>query len=187
MKVGYARVSTLEQNEERQIETLQAAGCEKLFLDKLSGKDIARPNLQAMLDYVREGDVVVVNEYSRLARSTKDLLDIVDDLRKKGVELISQKEKLDTSTPQGKFMLTVFAGVAEFERALLLQRQAEGIALAKKQGKYTGRKQIKKPQNWPLLKAAYQTRQITATKLAQLCNVSRPTVYKWLSNGSQIN
>ena len=101
-----------------------------------------RPQLKAMLEYVREGDVVVVSDFSRLARSTKDMLQIVQDLSDKGVGLISMKEHLDTDTPQGKFMLTVFAALAELERATILQRQREGIEIAKAAGKYKGRKPI---------------------------------------------
>ncbi|MDY5690628.1 recombinase family protein [Ruminococcus flavefaciens] len=113
-----------------------------MFIDKLSGKNTDRPQLQAMLSYVREGDVVVVSDFSRLARSTRDMLQIVQELTDKGVGLISLKENVDTDTPQGRFMLTVFAALAELERETILQRQREGIAIAKQQGKYKGRKPI---------------------------------------------
>lgn len=142
--IGYARVSTEDQNEARQLESFRTF-CEpitKTFIDKCSGKSMNRPQLKAMLDYVREGDVVVVSDFSRLARSTKDMLQIVQDLTEKGVGLISMKENLDTDTPQGKFMLTVFAALAELERATILQRQREGIEIAKTEGKYKGRKPI---------------------------------------------
>ncbi|MGN0496000.1 MAG: recombinase family protein [Lachnospiraceae bacterium] len=141
-KIGYVRVSTTEQNEERQIISLKEQGVEKMFIDKLSGKDTKRPELQKMLEYIREGDTLIVSEYSRLARSTQDLLNLVKQLTDKGVQVISLKENLDTSTPQGKLMLTVFAALAEFERELTLQRQREGITLAKEQGKYKGRQPI---------------------------------------------
>lgn len=181
MRVGYIRVSTIEQNEERQVVDLREnAKVEKVFLDKLSGKDTNRPQFQAMLDYVREGDTVVVSEYSRLARSTKDLLNTIDLLEKKGVTVVSLKEHLDSSTPQGKLMLTVFAGIAEFERAIILQRQKEGITIAKAEGKYKGRAEKQRPENWEELYQAYITRQITATALAKECNVSRPVLYKWI-------
>jgi DNA invertase Pin-like site-specific DNA recombinase len=115
---------------------------DKLFIEKASGKNTDRPQLREMLNYVREGDTVVVESYSRLARSTKDLLNIVDQLSEKNVNFISQKESFDTDTPQGKFILTVFAGLAELERETTLERQREGIAEAKKAGKYKGRKPI---------------------------------------------
>lgn len=150
-RIAYVRVSTAEQNTARQDSKL--AGYDKVFTDKASGKNTDRPELQKMLDYVREGDTVTVDSYSRLARNTKDLLIIVDKLKEKGVAFISLKENVDTSTPQGEFMMQVFASLAEFERKQTLQRQAEGIAEAKRrdaelkaQGKqaetYKGRKPI---------------------------------------------
>lgn len=142
MYVGYARVSTTEQNEARQLNALQEHGCERVFLDKLSGKDTNRPELQALLNFVREGDTVIVSEYSRLARSTGDLFSLIRQLTDKGVQVRSLKENFDTSTPQGKLMLTIFAGLAEFERELTLERQREGIAIAKAEGKYHGRQPI---------------------------------------------
>lgn len=120
--IGYARVSTSEQNESRQLEVFAEMQVDKYFIDKCSGKDTARPQLKAMRDYVREGDTVIVTEYARLARSVRDLLTIVDELTAKGVQLRSVKEQFDTTTPQGKLMLTIFAGLAEFEREMILQR-----------------------------------------------------------------
>ncbi len=142
--IGYARVSTDEQNEARQLKSFAdySEKITKIFTDKISGKDTNRPQLKAMLDYVREGDVVVVLDFSRLARSTTDMLQIVKELTDKGVALISIKEKVDTDTPQGRFMLTIFAALAELERETILQRQREGISIAKKQGKYKGRKPL---------------------------------------------
>jgi DNA invertase Pin-like site-specific DNA recombinase len=142
--IGYARVSTEEQNEARQLVAFEGfpEKIKKVFIDKMSGKSAQRPELKAMLDYVREGDVVVVSDFSRLARSTKDMLQIVQELTDKGVGLVSLKENVDTDTPQGRFMLTVFAALAELERETILQRQREGIAIAKQQGKYKGRKPI---------------------------------------------
>ena len=140
--IGYARVSTVEQNEARQTALFKEKKVDKFFLDRLSGKNTHRPQLKAMLNYVREGDTVIVSEYSRLARSTRDLLSIDQQLTEKKVQLISDKERLDTSTAQGRLMLTVFAALAEFERDVMLQRQREGIIIAKKQGKYKGRQPI---------------------------------------------
>lgn len=144
MKIGYARVSTADQNESRQIVQLKQQGIDEkhIYLDKLSGKDTNRPQLKAMLNFVREGDTLIVTEYSRLARSVKDLLNIVEELTAKNVQIISLKENFDTSTSTGKLMLTMFAGIAEFERAMIRERQAEGIAIAREQGKYKGRKSI---------------------------------------------
>ena len=140
--IGYARVSTLEQNEERQLKAFTELGVDKCFIDKCSGKDTARPQLAAMREYVREGDTVIVTEYARLARSVRDLLSIVDELTAKRVQLRSIKEQFDTTTPQGKLMLTIFAGLAEFEREMILDRQREGIEIAKRAGKYKGRQPL---------------------------------------------
>ena len=142
MKVAYIRVSTEEQNTARQDAMMQEQGVEKVFTEKISGKNMERPQLQAMLDFVREGDVVYVESYSRLARSTSDLLNIVEQLTKKGAGFVSLHENFDTTTPQGRLMLTIFAGLAAFEREQLLQRQREGIAQAKERGAYKGRQPI---------------------------------------------
>lgn len=139
MLVGYVRVSTDDQNTARQEVLMETLGVTKVFVDHASGKNTARPELQKMLAFVREGDTVIVESYSRLARSTRDLLDIVEVLKEKGVEFISRKESIDTSTPAGKMMLTFFAAIAEFEREVLLERQREGIREAKKNGAYRGR------------------------------------------------
>ena len=143
MKIGYVRVSSLDQNEERQLVTMKKYEVEKVFIEKMSAKDKDRPKLQEMLDYVRDGDSVIVHDLSRLARNTKDLLEIVEYLNQKEVNLVSDKEHIDSSTPMGKLMLTMIGAIYEFERANLLERQREGIALAKAKGKYKGRKKIK--------------------------------------------
>ena len=128
MRVGYVRVSSVEQNEERQIfELQQKADVEKFFVDKLSSKSAKRPKFDEMMNFLRDGDELIVSEFSRLARSTTDLLNIVDSLTKKDVKVRSLKEQLDSSTPQGRFMLTILGAIAEFERELILQRQREGI------------------------------------------------------------
>ncbi len=144
MIVGYVRISCAEsQNTARQDALMEELQVERIFTDKMSGKDASnRPQLQAMLEYVREGDVVVSESISRIARSTRDFLNIMDKLNQKGVTYISRKESIDTSTPQGVFMLTVFAALSELERQTTRQRALEGIAEAKKRGVYKGRKPI---------------------------------------------
>lgn len=142
MKVGYTRVSTEEQNLARQTALMAQQGVEKVFADKMSGKDTNRPALKEMLAFVREGDILYVESFSRLSRSTRDLLSTVAQLQEKGVTLVSDKEHVDTSTPQGRFMLTVFGALAELERENILERQREGIAIAKQEGKYKGRQPI---------------------------------------------
>lgn len=183
MNVAYIRVSSLDQNEARQVEALKKYNIEKQFIEKVSGKDMNRPQLQAMLDFVREGDIVYIHEFSRLARSTKDLLEIVETLNNKGVQLVSNKENLDTSTPSGKLMLTMIGAIAEFERQQLLERQAEGIAIAKKEGKFKGR-QVKaiNEELFARKYAEYKLRKINKTQLAAALNISRPTLDKLLKD-----
>ena len=130
-KIFYARVSTVEQNEGRQIAAAKEQGADKIFTDKATGANTNRPQLKAMLAYIREGDTVIVESISRLARSTKDLLDLVEQITGKGAAFISLKESIDTSSPQGRFVLTLFAAMAELEREQIKQRQSEGIALRK--------------------------------------------------------
>jgi DNA invertase Pin-like site-specific DNA recombinase len=138
--VGYGRVSTEDQNLEIQIEQLETAGCKRIFREKISGVREDRPELQALLGYVREGDVMVVCKLDRVARSTRHLLEIIDQLAKKDVAFRALNISMDTATPTGKLMLTMLGAIAEFERAMMLERQAEGIARAKAAGKYKGRK-----------------------------------------------
>lgn len=179
--IAYVRVSTAEQNEARQIEALKKHTIDKWFTEKVSGKNMNRPQLEAMLDYVREGDTVYIHDFSRLARSTKDLLSIVEQLQEKGVHLVSNKENLDTSTPTGKLMLTMIAAINEFERENLLERQREGIAIAKEQRKFKGG-QVKKIDDKAFNAAyeQYKRRELTKGQMAQKLHISRPTLDKIL-------
>lgn len=182
MNIGYCRVSTAEQNLDRQIEGLKKYDIEKWFTEKVSGKNATdRPELQAMLDFAREGDTIYIHDFSRLARSTKDLLNIVELLNTKGVHLVSNKENVDSSTPTGKLMLTMIGAIAEFERQNLLDRQAEGIQLAKAQGKYKGRKPIEVDSTtWDRQYNRYMNREINKSEMARILNISRPTLDKML-------
>ena len=142
MKVGYIRCSTVDQNETRQLKMMEEQGAEKLFIDKASGKNTDRTAFKEMMAFVRTEDIVIVESISRIARNTRDLLSIVSELTEKGVEFVSLKESIDTTTPQGRFMLTVFGALAELERENILERQREGIEIAKGEGKYKGRKPV---------------------------------------------
>jgi len=174
VNIAYIRVSTIEQNEGRQVEVMKKYDIDKTFIEKASGKDTNRPQLQELLDFAREGDVVYIESFSRLARNTKDLLELMDSMKAKGIKVISIKEGFDISTPNGKLMLTMLGAIAEFERDITLERQREGIALAKAQGKYKGRKAKELPENFNNLYEQYMQRKITKSKLAELCGVSRP-------------
>lgn len=179
MQLAYIRVSSADQNEARQIEAMEPYGIERFFTEKVSGKNADRPKLQELLAFAREGDTIHVHDLSRLARSTKDLLEIVEILQGKGVALVSNKECIDTNTPTGKLMLTMIGAIAEFERACILDRQREGIAIAKRQGKYRGG-QPKKicTTDWEAAFRAYQRREITKQAFAARLGISRPTLNK---------
>ena len=179
MKVGYIRVSSKDQNIARQEVIMKELDVEKVFIDKLSGKNKNREQLNEMMEYVRQGDTVVVESISRFARNTKDLLVLVEQLTEKGVQFISKKETIDTSTVAGKFMLTVFGAIAELERGYLLDRQAEGIAIAKQEGKYHGRKPIAVDiELWDNLYKQWRAKEITAVKFMELIELKPNTFYR---------
>ncbi len=178
--IAYIRVSTLEQNTESQFEILKQYKIDKYFEEKISAKNTNRPKLMEMLDYVRNSDTVYVKDFSRLARSTKDLLEILEKLENKGVKLVSNKENLDTSTPAGKLMVTMLGAIYEFERANLLERQKDGIAVAKREGKYKGRKKISKPANWQEVYSDWSCRKITAKKACELLKLKTNTFYNFV-------
>lgn len=175
--VAYIRVSTIEQNEARQREALKSYNIDKWFIEKASGKDMKRPKLQEMLEYIREDDTVYVEEFSRLGRSTADLLAIVQQIEDCGAKFISLKENFDTKTPTGRLQMTMMAAIAEFEREMILERQREGIAIAKAAGKYKGRKKIEIP-NIGEYYQKYMNRQGTKTSIATELGVSRATLDK---------
>ena len=177
MKIGYVRVSTKEQNTARQEELMKSLGVGKIYIDRMSGKDTNRPALLEMMGFVREGDVVIVEGISRFARNTKDLLELTEQLNDKQVQFISQKEKLDTSMPAGKFMLTIFGAVAELEREYIRQRQREGIEIAKEQGKYKGRPE-KELLAFDEIYEKWKSGNITATSASKQLDIGRSTFYR---------
>ena len=177
MKIGYVRVSTSEQNTLRQEVMMKELGVDEIYIDKMSGKNTNRPQLKAMLDYVRKGDTVIVSQISRFARNTKDLLDLVEKLHIKEVEFVSRKEAIDTTTPTGKFMLTIFGAVAELEREYILQRQREGIEIAKEQGKYKGRKK-KVYTDFDTVIQKWRDKKITAAQAMKELGMSKSTFYR---------
>lgn len=178
MRIGYIRVSTVEQNTIRQEVLMRELGVDELFIDKASGKNMDRPELQRMLEYVRKGDTVIVESISRFARNTRDLLELVERLTGKEVEFVSKKEAIDTTTPTGKFMLTVFGAVAELEREYILQRQREGINEAKRQGKYKGRPADPLPQDFDRVVAHWRAGEITAKDAMRKLGMKPNTFYR---------
>ena len=161
---------------------METLGVEQIYLDQMSGKSRDRPQLKEMMSFVRQGDTVIVESISRFARNTRDLLELVGQLHAKGVEFVSQKEAIDTTTATDKFMLTVFGAVAELERAYLLQRQREGIEMAKTQGKYKGRKPIQ-PAELDAVVDQWRAGHITAVQAMKKLGMSKATFYrriKWI-------
>ncbi|MFW9602572.1 MAG: recombinase family protein [Prevotella sp.] len=178
--LGYVRVSTVEQNEARQLESLASA--KKLFIDKVSGKDTNRPKLLEMIDYAREGDTIMIHSLDRLARNLDDLRKLVTTLNAKGVRIHFVKEGLTFTgedNPMSKLILSTLGAFAEFERAIIKERQKEGIEIAKKEGKYLGRSpSLNEEQIVELKRKA--TEGVAIAKLARAFNISRPSVYKYL-------
>ena len=163
MRIAYVRVSTEEQNEARQREALKLYHIEKWYCEKRSAKDTNRPQLESMLEFARSGDIIYIHDFSRLARNTQD-------------QLVSCRENVDTETATGKLMLTMIAAINEFERAILLERQKEGIAIAKREHRYKGRKKISKSEDFGQLFEKYQKHEISKSEIARQLKVSRPTV-----------
>ena len=175
--IAYVRVSTAEQNETRQKEALKKYDIDKWFIEKASGKDTNRPRLQEMLEYIREDDTVYVEEFSRLGRSTADLLNTVQQIEDVGAKFVSLKENFDTKTPTGKLQMTMMAAIAEFERSMILERQREGIAIAKREGKYKGRKAVSVP-NIGTYYDKYMRRKGPKVSIAHELGISRTTLDK---------
>lgn len=184
MNRAYVRVSTAEQNEARQIEALKKHDIDIWYTEKISAKNTNRPELQRMLADAQEGDTIFIHDLSRLARSTKDLLIITDDLRERGIHLHSNKENIDTATPTGKLMLTMIGAIAEFERQNLLDRQREGIAIAKRNGAYKNCGRKEKQVDMESIAADYahvMDGTLTKSMMAIKHGVSRPTLDKILA------
>ena len=176
----YVRISSLDQNESRQLDAASDLKIppEHIFIDKQSGKDTARPALQKLLAVVKEGDTVIVESVSRFARNTRDLLGLIDKLTAKGVEFVSQKEHIDTSTPTGKFMLTVFGAVAELERCYILQRSQEGIAAARRRGVKFGRPVKSPPENFAEVVKQWERGKLMTKEVLPLLNLTESTFYR---------
>ena len=177
VKIGYVRASTTDQNTARQEVLMESLGVDQIYIDRVSGKSTDRPELKRMMTFVREGDTVIVESISRFARNTRDLLELVERLTAKGVEFVSKKEAIDTTTPSGKFMLTIFGAVAELEREYILQRQREGIAIARKRGIYKGRKPIDRPEFQQVV-TLWRKGGITAMEAMKRLDLKSSTFYR---------
>lgn len=176
--IGYLRVSTVEQNEARQTEALKEKGCTKLFMDKCSGKDRNRPEFNRMMEFLREGDLLIVKSCDRLGRSTRDLFNIIHELQEKGVDVNIIDGDIKTNTANGKLMLGIMSTLAEFERDIILERQREGIAIAKKEGKYKGKKQTPVPENFTEVYDIWKTRGINGKEAMRQLDLKPNTFYR---------
>lgn len=181
MTVGYARVSTTDQNLARQLDLLSGYGCERVFEEKMTGTKATRPEMCKLLETLREGDTLVVESFSRLSRSTKDLLETVEKLQGMGVHLISHKEQLDTTTATGKLMLTMLSALSQFERDIIAERTREGLKAARARGRMGGRKPVGNEAIKQKALAMYDANAMTNTEIAKASGVSLATLNRWVA------
>lgn len=181
MILGYGRVSTTEQSLNTQIDQLEANGCEKIFIEKVTGSKKERPELDRLFDNIRAGDIVVVCDLTRLSRSTKDLFWIMDQIEKKNANLKSLKESwIDTTTPQGKLMFTLFAGISQFERDLISQRTKEGLESARARGRKGGRPRKPTKDINTALKM-YKSKDYSISEITKATGISKTSLYRYLN------
>lgn len=176
-KFGYARVSTEQQNLARQLDMLSQYGVDYIFNEKMMGTKRDRPELNKLLDRMMEGDTVVIESLSRLGRSTKDLIELVELFRERGVHLVSLKEQIDTSTPAGKLLFTLMSAVAQFERDVIAERTKEGLDAARARGRIGGRPRINAQKVKQAVKL-YHTKQYTVREIEELTGVKKATLYR---------
>ncbi len=182
MKVGYARVSSEEQNLDRQIDILKQSGCDRIYKEKVSGTKKERPEFNKMIDQLRPGDVIIISDLTRLSRSVKDLFSIVEKIEEKGANIKSIKESwVDTTTAQGKFMFTIFAGISEFERDLISQRTIEGLNAARARGKKGGRPK-KNDKDIKLAIKMYNSKSYSISEITKATGISKTSLYRYVNN-----
>lgn len=185
MKIGYARVSTQDQNLDRQLDNLRAAGCERIFNEKMTGTKSDRPELKTMLLTLRAGDILVIDSFSRLSRSTKDLLDLVEKLTALGVHLVSLKENLDTTTATGKLMLTMLSALSQFERDLIAERTIDGLKAARSRGRCGGRPRVGTAKDKQQALAMYDANVMSNSEIANHFGISPSTFSRWIRERKQ--
>ena len=182
MKIGYARVSTEEQNLDRQLDSLKEAGCEKIFQEKITGTKKERPELDKLMEQLRSGDLIIISDLTRLSRSVKDLFSIVEQIEGKGANIKSIKESwVDTTTAQGKLMFTIFAGISQFERDLISQRTIEGLNAARARGKKGGRPKVN-DKDIKLAIKMYNSKNYSISEITKATGVSKTTLYRYINN-----
>jgi DNA invertase Pin-like site-specific DNA recombinase len=185
MKIGYARVSTLEQNPDLQHDALKKAGCKKIYTDNASGVKADRPALNEILEYVRKGDCVVVWRLDRLGRSLKHLIEVVEDLENRKVGFMSLQEGINTTTAGGRLVFHLFGALSEFERNLIRERTCAGLAAARARGRMGGRKHKLKPAQVKTLRSMYDSRKHTIREICKVMGISKPTLYAYLKTANK--
>ncbi len=183
MLVGYARVSTLDQNPALQIDALKVAGCERIFIEKASGAQRDRPELKAVLEFLRQGDMLAVWKLDRLARSMRQLIETVEDLQARGIELRSLTESIDTATAGGRLVFHIFGALAEFERAVIRERTSAGLQAARERGRKGGRPKTLGLKDLAVAKAMLADPEIPVEEVAARLKVSPATLYRYLPGG----
>lgn len=178
---GYARVSTKQQDLSRQLDLLSHYNCIEILTEKITGSKADRPELIRLKDKVRPGDTLIIESFSRLGRSTKDLIEIVEYFENKDVKLISIKENFDTNTPQGKLMITVFQAFSQFERDIIIQRTKEGLESARARGRKGGRPRVKEPSINKALKL-YNSKEYSISEIVSMTGISQATLYRYIRN-----
>jgi len=184
MIIGYARTSKIDQSLDRQLDNLKAQGCERIYQEKITGTKMQRPELKRMMDSLRSGDTLVIESFSRLSRSTKDLLEMVDRLQSMEVNLISLKEQLDTTTATGKLMLTMMSGISQFERDIIAERTAEGLRAARARGRLGGRPRANIKAVERALKM-YDSQKFTIKEIAESTKLSTATINRRVAERKQ--
>lgn len=183
---GYARVSTRKQDLSRQLDLLNSYNCNEILTEKITGTKSSRPELDRLKDKLRPGDIVVVESFSRLGRSTKDLIDLVNYFEEHDVKLISDKENFDTSTPQGRLMMTVFQAFSQFERDLIVERTKEGLKSARARGRKGGRPKVKTKDITRAINL-YHTEEYSVKEIVEMTEISRATLYRYLNKNKGEN
>ena len=182
IQIVYARVSTLDQNLDLQIDALNQAGCKKIFQEKITGTKLKREQLQNAIDYLRAGDVLVIWKLDRLGRSLKDLLLIVNELNQKEIGLKSLHENIDTTTPTGKLIFHIFASLAEFEKDVIKERTNAGLKAARARGRVGGRPKKLTDKQLTLLKTLHQDKNTSLSDISNILGISKKTIYNYLNS-----
>lgn len=184
MKVGYTRISTLDQNQDLQLDALKNAGCEKFFSDKASGSKNDRPGLNEALRFLRSGDCLVVWKLDRLGRNLKHLIEVVEDLKSKKIGFVSLQDGFDTTTNGGKFVFQIFGAMAEFERDLIRERTRAGLDAARARGRTGGRKEKLNATQVAALKTMYESKKHSLSEICSTFDITKPTIYRYLEKSN---